>query len=1669
MEFSPKDIDALLDEASVYARVAHLRSGVTPSPQATARIHSVAAELQWILCRRKHLANDSRPTRRIEHALRMCRAAVAPVRRLPRELLIIIFELALPTNWEQAYVTVMPNFASVCHYWREVAIGYGHFWANVAVHQTCPAEAVATRIDWSRNELLNVSLRHGVGCPQGENARWNSSALHALFSQSHRMRRFSVHAAIYYEDIIRAIGPCWPTEFPQLKELDLAVFDNLSDIVEDFIGIAPNVVKLELFCHYVPRSFEVIPAWDLTHLELNLLENGQCLEELIGVIAVYAPTLQSLEVYVLDVGEIDEEYDTIMFPHLRTLKLHYDACYLCRHIVAPQIASIRLERPNPGMSGEDGSELAALLTLLQRSGGPAGVCPLESLELLGMTPAEPQLVLDCFGLAPMLTCLAIQDGDECLNLLEDGDLEKLIISPQLLLAMTRSSEPGDAPQNKLLPRLSSLSLHLEYKDKEVQTLLHDMIASRQAISDSDDVLHGRESNARRAPNDPPPPDCRPTKQTINLPRKRLRAMSSTARSVPIRTAEGGGPQLWTTPLGGTPESTAQRGKPHRPLADLPVTAVTHNPEGKGRPGFWRKIAGLIPLLYIPRLLQLAKATASFLIPDPTSQQCLRLTWSLPWYFCAIRACREDMSAASTIDLIRTALNHANVALIRSGTIPNAQETAQITSLADALQKARDRHHSAAEPFTTTHPDDPIQQELIEHALLMCRAAVAPVRRLPRELLSIIFEMALPDNWLISSAPETLNFASVCFYWREVALGTPKFWSHIVMTLCSHEGPVINRLRLSADEPLDVFIASGRHLYLDVEDEGEGPTISNAEAVQAICSQARRWSSLWVPSIDESMDALAPYWPTEFPALKALKMSCEMDPAKYIRYFDNAPNVVGFSLSANDLTPAPIILPAAWKLVSLDISIVDEERYLEDIMEPIAASAPSLIRLIVKISGVDEMEGFDEPIVFPNLLELKLTDGACFLCNHIVAPSVLVIRLEGPATWNEGGIEMEALLHHLQNTTAASANPLPLKILELVSLNPAPPQVVVDCLELTPNVFRLLINERRPDWHDQPVFADEHEPLVSPGLLAAMTRSPDLASSRDRLLPTLLAVDLRHEDQLVDVEELMRAMLQSRLEYYDRANRIFPLDTKYRCRDDAAAFFDVNFENIGATPMITLPADVEGLLHEASKHANEEMTRSGTIPNPQKTTHILSITDALSKAARDLEVTMPGAKDTHQESAHIPRINRALDVCRAVLAPVRRIPRELLITIFTLALPEWWYSRNIEDQLNFSQVCYYWRAVALGYSEFWTHLAMTISTRTAPVASRLERAGEEPLHVSLFGPMEFLRDEGKPKRDPNPEAIALVFSQHHRFFKLALYDFDKMEDLVAPHWPQEFPALKIVELDVGREHRKCLEYFENVAHNVISFELRMERTFRPVVLPSNWNLVSLELYHIDDETTLDVLLDAIAACAPTLFRLVVSAMELGDVDDERAVVEFPVLHDVTLENAAYYMLQYTTAPLIGALKLEGGMHTMDGSDYIDVLLAFLQRSVVPHPRLKVTRLRTLELEGMPAAPVEQLVACLQLAPALARLAVDEADWRDDDERSVTPELLGALTRSPWTDLGALSHFLLPALTHLKIKCRREADEALTTAMRTMVLSRMTDNPMDFPARLRGLETDIPVAY
>ncbi|KAJ7189075.1 hypothetical protein C8R46DRAFT_34590 [Mycena filopes] len=74
----------------------------------------------------------------------------------------------------------------------------------------------------------------------------------------------------------------------------------------------------------------------------------------------------------------------------------------------------------------------------------------------------------------------------------------------------------------------------------------------------------------------------------------------------------------------------------------------------------------------------------------------------------------------------------------------------------------------------------------------CRSVVAPVRRLPNELLAEIFDMCAPEGQEVVSATTPnqevkrvtkrylLQFAEVCSHWHSVALGTPNLWSLIVL-------------------------------------------------------------------------------------------------------------------------------------------------------------------------------------------------------------------------------------------------------------------------------------------------------------------------------------------------------------------------------------------------------------------------------------------------------------------------------------------------------------------------------------------------------------------------------------------------------------------------------------------------------------------------------------------------------------------------------------------------------------------------------------------------------------------------------------------------------------------------------------------------------------------------
>ena len=104
-------------------------------------------------------------------------------------------------------------------------------------------------------------------------------------------------------------------------------------------------------------------------------------------------------------------------------------------------------------------------------------------------------------------------------------------------------------------------------------------------------------------------------------------------------------------------------------------------------------------------------------------------------------------------------------------------------LAAALEESRS--YSVGTASLTSHRDAlRTNQDALERQIELGRSFLAPVRRLPVEILAEIFEAACLDGFsglLPYESPVVLNVASVCFVWRTVAIETPQLWARLLKT------------------------------------------------------------------------------------------------------------------------------------------------------------------------------------------------------------------------------------------------------------------------------------------------------------------------------------------------------------------------------------------------------------------------------------------------------------------------------------------------------------------------------------------------------------------------------------------------------------------------------------------------------------------------------------------------------------------------------------------------------------------------------------------------------------------------------------------------------------------------------------------------------------------------
>ncbi|KAL1695902.1 hypothetical protein GGG16DRAFT_121255 [Schizophyllum commune] len=343
---------------------------------------------------------------------------------------------------------------------------------------------------------------------------------------------------------------------------------------------------------------------------------------------------------------------------------------------------------------------------------------------------------------------------------------------------------------------------------------------------------------------------------------------------------------------------------------------------------------------------------------------------------------------------------ADLQLLRSGHLPSAGHAEalriiiiELEGIIDCLEEniracrsrealalaATDTTLKAASDVDTLREDRTRAQRLLR----LCKAIMAPIRKMPMEIMVEIFNQVL-DN--MDFLPDDLHcISTVNFTWRTI------LWSTVLLHFYSvtdcipeHRRFAIARaqLRLSADCPLRLrILVYNKHVEL----------VRNSDVWKEICAQSHRWKTAEIRTMNSPT-----FWqnhpPLSFPALETLTLQSPGPHALFLMLAD-APRLRNLSIFQSDQEIAREVqrLPNL-ALTSLSLRAM----LLTDCLYILRQSAPTLqtMEILVTAVSVGELRRwkslkYDEPVELPMLQTLRLTNDNTHrsLCQSLTVPAL----------------------------------------------------------------------------------------------------------------------------------------------------------------------------------------------------------------------------------------------------------------------------------------------------------------------------------------------------------------------------------------------------------------------------------------------------------------------------------------------------------------------------------------------------------------------------------------------------------------------------------------------------------------------------------------------------------
>ncbi|KDQ49582.1 hypothetical protein JAAARDRAFT_63644 [Jaapia argillacea MUCL 33604] len=382
-------------------------------------------------------------------------------------------------------------------------------------------------------------------------------------------------------------------------------------------------------------------------------------------------------------------------------------------------------------------------------------------------------------------------------------------------------------------------------------------------------------------------------------------------------------------------------------------------------------------------------------------------------------------------------------LLRSGRYPILDESIEVQEMAvKCRQDVEDvitSYHSLA-PILTVNPDE------LLHVERWCHSALAPVRRLPTDLLQEIFLCCLTDTYTrpnLQSAP--LLLCQVCFSWRSLCLSTPQLWSSIDLRDFRDSG---SGLRSSLLPPtiVETWLArSGPTCPLSIRLCSHHP--ESRTLLPIALSHRDRWRKIDLTFFARDAEFFLALLPSQ-------------DPTPLLEQLD-----IHFSLPFESLNPRAGFPPPSDHMSTLlqrltstrltELNISGSYAYVLSLREGIEmlSRCPNLVQCQLETKTISEATSLLARVRLNNLVSLELRAESA----EVAYLSLTLPRLQSLTVFTS---QNPAIQPHIHLVSFLARSTPPLEYLHL-SPPPASEDHLVECLENTPRLKELSLTKMYP--------------------------------------------------------------------------------------------------------------------------------------------------------------------------------------------------------------------------------------------------------------------------------------------------------------------------------------------------------------------------------------------------------------------------------------------------------------------------------------------------------------------------------------------------------------------------------------------------------------------------------